>query len=192
MSNEKKLYIIAGCNGAGKTTASKRFLPDLTDCIEFINADEIAFKLCPENVESVAFVSGRMMLDRISNLLSSGMTFAFETTLSTKSYKETIIYAQSIVYNVILIFYWLNSVELAINRVESRVIKGGHHIDIEVIRRRYKRGIINLFQIYITLVNECLIFDNTNVDYELFAIKTNLSIFYIINPEKWKVLNQKI
>ena len=192
MSNEKKLYIIAGCNGAGKTTASKRFLPDLTDCIEFINADEIAFKLCPENVESVAFVSGRMMLDRISNLLSSGMTFAFETTLSTKSYKETIIYAQSIVYNVILIFYWLNSVELAINRVESRVIKGGHHIDIEVIRRRYKRGVINLFQIYITLVNECLIFDNTNVDYELFAIKTNLSIFYIINPEKWKVLNQKI
>ena len=192
MSNEKKLYIIAGCNGAGKTTASKRFLPDLIDCIEFINADEIAFKLCPENVESVAFVSGRMMLDRISNLLSSGMTFAFETTLSTKSYKETIIYAQSIVYNVILIFYWLNSVELAINGVESRVIKGGHHIDIEIIRRRYKRGIINLFQIYITLVNECLIFDNTNVDYELFAIKTNLSSFYIINPEKWKALNKNI
>lgn len=192
MSNEKKLYIIAGCNGAGKTTASKRFLPDLIDCIEFINADEIAFKLCPENVESVAFVSGRMMLERISNLLSSGMTFAFETTLPTKSYKETIIYAQSIVYNVILIFYWLNSVELAINGVESRVIKGGHHIDIEIIRRRYKRGIINLFQIYITLVNECLIFDNTNVDYELFAIKTNLSSFYIINPEKWKALNKNI
>lgn len=189
---EKKLYIIAGCNGAGKTTASKRFLPDLIDCIEFINADEIAFKLCPENVESVAFVSGRMMLERISKLLSSGETFAFETTLSTKSYKETIIYAKSIGYNVILIFYWLNSVELAINRVESRVLKGGHHIDIEVIRRRYKRGIINLFQIYITLVNECMIFDNTNVDYELFAIKTNQSSFYIINPEKWKALNKNI
>ena len=192
MSNEKKLYIIAGCNGAGKTTASKRFLPDLTDCIEFINADEIAFKLCPENVESVAFVSGRMMLDRISELLSSGETFAFETTLSTKSYKETINYAQSIGYNVVLIFYWLNSVELAIERVESRVLKGGHHIESEVIRRRYIRGIINLFQIYIPLVNECLIFDNTNVDYELFAVKTNQSSFYIINPEKWKALNQKI
>lgn len=192
MSVEKKLFIIAGCNGAGKTTASKRFLPDLIDCIEFINADEIAFKLCPENVESVAFVSGRMMLERISKLLSSGETFAFETTLSTKSYKETIIYAKSIGYNVILIFYWLNSVELAINRVESRVLKGGHHIDIEVIRRRYKRGIINLFQIYITLVNECMIFDNTNVDYELFAIKTNQSSFYIINPEKWKALNKNI
>lgn len=125
MTDGKKLYIIAGCNGAGKTTASKRFLPDLIDCIEFINADEIAFKLCPENVESVAFVSGRMMLVRISELLSSGETFAFETTLSTKSYKETINYAQSIGYNVVLIFYWLNSVELAIERVESRVLKGG-------------------------------------------------------------------
>lgn len=125
MTDGKKLYIIAGCNGAGKTTASKRFLPDLIDCIEFINADEIAFKLCPENVESVAFVSGRMMLVRIFELLSSGETFAFETTLSTKSYKETINYAQSIGYNVVLIFYWLNSVELAIERVESRVLKGG-------------------------------------------------------------------
>ncbi len=130
------------------------------------------------------------MLHRISELLSNGETFAFETTLATRSYKETINYAKSIGYIVVLIYYWLNSVDLAIDRVASRVLKGGHNIDNEVIRRRYKRGINNLFNIYIPLVNECLIFDNTNVDYELFAVKTNQSSFYIINPEKWTILNQ--
>lgn len=191
MSDQKKLYIIAGCNGAGKTTASKRILPDLIDCIEFINADEIAFKLCPENVESVAIKAGRMMLNKIVELLNSGETFAFETTLATKIYKQTILYAQSIGYSVVLIYYWLDNASLAIDRVESRVLKGGHNIENEVIRRRYDRGIDNLFNIYLPLVNECLIFDNTNVDFELFAVKTNSSSFYIINPEKWKMLNQK-
>lgn len=191
MSDQKKLYIIAGCNGAGKTTASKRILPDLIDCIEFINADEIAFKLCPENVESVAIQAGRLMLNKIVDLINAGDTFAFETTLATRIYKQTIIYAQSIGYSVVLIYYWLDNANLAIDRVESRVLKGGHNIENEVIRRRYDRGIDNLFNIYLPLVDECLIFDNTNVDFELFAVKTNSSSFYIINPDKWKMLNQK-
>ena len=190
MPLEKKLYIIAGCNGAGKTTASRLLLPDLIECTEFINADEIAYHLCPENVESVALLAGRIMLIRISKLLIAGNTFSIETTLSTKTYKQTVLYAQSIGYRVVLIYYWLNSVDLAIDRVKARVIEGGHDIENEVIRRRYSRGIHNLFHIYIPLIDECLIFDNTNVNYELFALKTNATSFYIINQVKWKKLNQ--
>jgi predicted ABC-type ATPase len=188
---DKKLYIIAGCNGAGKTTASRRLLPSLINCTEFINADEIAFQLCPHNVESVAFLAGRMMLDRVSIQFSLSKTFAIETTLSTKSYKEKVIFAQAEGYKVVLIFYWLNSVELAIDRVKSRVLKGGHNIENQVIERRYNRGINNLINIYLPLVNECLIFDNTNLDYELFAVKTDANSFYIINQEKWKTLTRK-
>ena len=90
MSNKKQLYIIAGCNGAGKTTASFTILPEVLNCKEFINADEIAKGLSPFQPESVAMQAGRIMLARMDELLQKGKTFAFETTLATKSYKQKI------------------------------------------------------------------------------------------------------
>ncbi|HYG40637.1 MAG TPA: hypothetical protein VD908_18555 [Cytophagales bacterium] len=82
----KKLYIIAGCNGAGKTTASYTILPEILDCKEFVNADEIAKGLSPFQPEKAGIEAGRVMLNRIKSLLELGENFAFETTLSTKSY----------------------------------------------------------------------------------------------------------
>ena len=85
-----KLYIIAGCNGAGKTTASYTVLPEMLDCREFVNADEIAKGLSPFNPESVAIDAGRLMLQRMDDLLIAGEDFAFETTLATRSYVKFI------------------------------------------------------------------------------------------------------
>lgn len=82
---DKKFYIIAGCNGAGKTTASFTILPEILDCKEFVNANEIAKGLSPFQPEKVSFEAGRIMLNRINTLLSENENFAFETTLSTKS-----------------------------------------------------------------------------------------------------------
>jgi len=192
MTSEKKLYIIAGCNGAGKTTASKRLLPDLIFCTEFINADEIAFKLCPENVESVALLAGRMMLLKIDEKLKDGLSFAIETTLSTKSYFGLINRAQLLGYHVILIFFWLNSYELAIQRVYSRVLHGGHFIDDEVVRRRYKRGTFNLINIYISLIDELLVFDNSESPLQLIAEKNNRFQLNILNYNKWNKLKKSI
>lgn len=140
-----KLYIIAGCNGAGKTTASYTVLPEILECREFVNADEIAKGLSPFNPSSVAIEAGRLMLKRIGELLSAGVSFSVETTLSTRSYINLIQQAQNQGYSVSLIYFWLNSPELAIERVKQRVANGGHDVPAPIIRRRYRSGLEKLF-----------------------------------------------
>ena len=165
------LYIIAGCNGAGKTTASFTILPDILNCREFVNADEIARGLSPFQPQKVAFEAGRIMLQRIDELLTKKETFAFETTLSTKSYKNTIKKAKTLGYKTILLFFWLENVDLAKERVRLRVEQGGHNIESEIIERRYARGIKNLFELYLPIVDEIMIFDNSIGDHKLIAYK---------------------
>lgn len=111
---KRDLYIISGCNGAGKTTASYTVLPEILQCKEFVNADEIAKGLSPFNPESVAIEAGRLMLQRIESLLERKETFSIETTLATKSYINLVRKAQKNGYSVHLIFFWLETPELAI------------------------------------------------------------------------------
>lgn len=185
---EKNLYIIAGCNGAGKTTASFTILPEILDCKEFVNADEIAKGLSPFQPEKVAFEAGRIMLNRINELFISNESFAFETTLATKSYKGKISNAKTNGYNTTLLFFWLRNVELAKERVKTRVIEGGHNIETRVIEQRYIKGIINLFEIYIPLVDQVLIFDNSEGNHALIAEKSISDELNIIDSEKFNEL----
>jgi predicted ABC-type ATPase len=157
----KRLYIISGCNGAGKTTASFNILPEILSCKEFVNADEIARGISPFQPEKVAVEAGRLMLNRISELMKDGEDFAFETTLSTRSYKNRIIEAQHNGYFVTLIYYWWETPQLAEKRVELRVKEGGHNIPKDVINRRYLKGVQNLFNIYLPLCDYTMIFDNS-------------------------------
>lgn len=185
----KNLYIIAGCNGAGKTTASFTILPEILDCKEFVNADEIAKGLSPFQPEKVSFESGRIMLKRINELLETNVNFAFETTLATKSYKSKIREAKKKNYSVTLLFFWLQNVDLAIERVKNRVTEGGHNIENEVIRRRYKNGIKNLFEIYLPIADEVMIFDNSEGKHDLIAkknIETEIDVFNEIKFNKLK------
>jgi len=155
------LYIISGCNGAGKTTASYSVLPDMLNCKEFVNADEIARGLSPFQPDKVAIEAGRIMLNRINELLVQKVDFAFETTLSSKSYRNFVKRAQFNDYFVTLIYFWLNSVDLAIERVRRRVIAGGHNIPVDIIQRRYRSGIQNLSKIYIPICDYWMIVDNS-------------------------------
>jgi predicted ABC-type ATPase len=157
----KQLYIIAGCNGAGKTTASYSVLPDMLNCKEFVNADEIAKGLSPFQPERVSIQAGRIMLSRIKDLLTLGEDFAFETTLSTKSYRQFIQEAQAHDYFVTMVFFLLNSSNLALERVKERVKSGGHNIPEKVIRRRYAAGIRNLHELYIPVCDYWMIIDNS-------------------------------
>ena len=184
----KNLYIIGGCNGAGKTTASFSILPDILDCREFVNADEIARGLSPFRPETVTFEAGRIMLKRIKALINAGETFAFETTLSTRSYKNLIAEANKSGYKITLVFFWLESVEMAIDRVQNKVRDGGHNIPEEIIRRRYRSGIKNLLEIYLPIVDRALLFDNSSNDPVLLAQKTRNDEIQILDKIKYYIL----
>ena len=188
MSKLPKLYIISGCNGAGKTTASFTILPEILGCKEFINADEIAKGLSPFQPESVAVQAGRIMLTRMDELLQKGETFAFETTLATKSYKQKIEWAQANGYEVTLLFFWLDSPNIAKKRVAQRVAEGGHNIPLETIERRYYNGIANLFTIYIDMVDICYIFDNSEGRKELIVQKERHKDIVIYNNDKFNLM----
>lgn len=166
---EKNLYIISGCNGAGKTTASYSVLPKLLDCKQFVNADEIAKGLSPFCPESVAIQSGKLMLLRIEELLAADETFSIETTLATRSYSELVKRAHEKGYKVTLLYFWLSSPELAVERVARRVSEGGHNIPKDVIYRRYEKGLKNLFDIFIPIVDSWMIVDNGVEPREIIA-----------------------
>lgn len=166
-------YIIAGCNGAGKTTASFNILPRILHCDEFVNADEIARGISPFHPERAAIQAGKIMLNRIDELLEKGVDFAIETTLTTYSYQHTIRIAQSKGYIVTLLFFWLNSEELAIDRVKQRVSEGGHNIPEATIRRRYHRGIDYLFRFFLDICDNYMIVDNSTNSPVYIAEKMN-------------------
>jgi predicted ABC-type ATPase len=119
---QKNLYIIAGCNGAGKTTASFTILPNILNCYEFVNADEIARGLSPFQPNKVDFEAGRIMLNRINQLFNEEKSFAIETTLASKIYKNKIQKAKMLGYHVTLLFFWLQSIDLAKERVRTSVL----------------------------------------------------------------------
>lgn len=186
--NEKNLYVIAGCNGAGKTTASFTILPEILECKEFVNADEIAKGLSPFQPDKVAFEAGRIMLNRIDELFRNHENFAFETTLATKTYKQKIQFAKENNYNTTLLFFWLKNSDLAKERVKIRVSEGGHDIPKDVIERRYLNGIKNLFEIYLEIMDQVLIFDNSEGKHILIAEKYFGEEIVIHNLEKFNDL----
>ncbi|AXY74538.1 zeta toxin [Paraflavitalea soli] len=184
------LYIIAGCNGAGKTTASYTILPEILHCREFVNADSIAAGLSPFNPESVALEAGRIMLQRIHQLMEEKADFAFETTLATRSYVSLVKRAQEAGYKVRLVYFWLDDPKLAIKRVAERVSEGGHNIPIEVIKRRYYRGIYNLLNLYIDICNNWMVFNNAT--YPEMIAKGGIGVDAVIKKaDIWEIILQQ-
>lgn len=184
----KNLYIISGCNGAGRTTASYTILPEILDCKEYVNADEIAKGLSPFQQEKVSFEAGRIMLHRIDELLQEGVDFAFETTLATRSYKQKILLARSLGYRINILFFWLRSTTLAKTRVMTRVLEGGHDIPDDIIERRYVRGIKNLFEIYLPISDNVFIFDNSDGNHEIIAERKYFAPLITIDDYKMNEL----
>jgi predicted ABC-type ATPase len=155
------VYVVAGPNGAGKSTFARLFLPEYADCREFVNADLIAAGLSPFNPESLAIQAGRLMLERIETLAGSGVDFGFETTLAGRGHVPLLRKLRGDGYRIHLFFLWLPDQELALARVRERVLSGGHSVPEEVVRRRFTRGLVNLFDLYAPLLDTYILFDSS-------------------------------
>jgi predicted ABC-type ATPase len=163
MSDENpQVIIIAGPNGAGKSTLAPLLLRDTFGLLEYVNADTIALGLSAFNSEGVAFEAGRVMLRRLHEIAKQRENFAFESTLASRSYVSWISELRQQGYDFHLLFLWLRSIELAIQRVEERVRLGGHDIPEEVIRRRYKNGLHNFSKLYRPLADTWVVYDNSD------------------------------
>lgn len=191
MEEEKTLYIIAGCNGAGKTTASYTLLPQVLHVREFVNADEIARGLSPFNPEGMAIMAGKLMLERIHELLAAGVSFAIETTLATRSYVSLVRRAREQGYSVRLLFFFLNDVKLARQRVARRVAQGGHDIPQDVIERRYHAGLRNLVRLFMSEVDSWVIYDNSQGEPIKIASGGRNQSPMIINPARYLQIKER-
>jgi len=181
----KKIHIIAGPNGAGKTSLARvTLLPNFLSSNEFVNADEIAKILNPENPENSALKAGRLMLNRMEFLINEGLDFALETTLASKNYLKFIEFAQKKGYKINLIFLKLENAELAKKRVLTRVSKGGHNIEPDVIERRFQRGLDNLKD-YLKIVDTATIYESSGLSL-VEIIKKNKKKLTIINKNLWE------
>ena len=161
MTSSKRILIVAGANGAGKTAFATEFLPNEGDCPIFINADLIAAGLSPFRPDLTALRAGRLMLSMIRDYVRRGESFAFETTLSGRSYARLIPNWREQGYSVELFFLRLSRPEIAIARVKQRVAEGGHDVPEPVIRRRFHAGLRNFEHIYKGLVDEWVVYDNS-------------------------------
>ncbi|MDD5892516.1 MAG: zeta toxin family protein [Bacteroidales bacterium] len=180
-----RMFIISGCNGAGKTTASYSLLPEMLECSEFVNSDEFAKGLSPFNPEKAAIKASRFVIMKIRHLISRQMDFAVETTLATRTLLKTVKMAQSNGYTVTLLYFWLNTPELAIQRVKARVEAGGHNIPEETIRRRYRIGIQYFFNDYSPVCERWILADNSQIPFRVVAEGSKLDTVSIRDEETY-------
>ncbi len=185
----KEIVILAGPNGAGKTTAARKLLPKFSGIQEFLNADEFARAISPENPESAAFAAGRRMLARMRELIARNQSFGLESTLSGKSYLSLLNRCKQAGWRITLLYLWLPSPEAAIKRVAHRVQEGGHGLPPEIVRRRFFAGLSNFFSLYLPLADELEVYDNSAKRTRI-ARRAEGGILQILDSKRWSKLKR--
>ncbi|MDQ3321502.1 MAG: zeta toxin family protein [Acidobacteriota bacterium] len=186
------VIVIAGANGAGKSTVAPYLLRDTLGVSEFVNADTLAQGLSAFAPETVAITAGKIMLRRLDELTESNVDFAFETTLSTRSFLQRLNRMRENGYKFKLVFLYLENSELAVLRVAERVRQGGHDIPEATIKRRYEKGLQNFFALYQPIADNWIFYDNSDAENIRLIAKGNLSkTEKVFEPDVWKQLKEK-
>ncbi len=179
------IVVIAGPNGAGKSTSAPRLLRDTFQIDEFVNADQIAAGLSGFAPERVAFAAGRIMLARLEELASNHQSFAFETTLATRTFRPWLTKQIERRFRVRLVFLWLPSTETALTRVQDRVRRGGHDVPADTVRRRYRRGIVNLVELYIPIAHSWHVYDASGTAPRLIVMGKRGHAMDVLDSVSW-------
>jgi predicted ABC-type ATPase len=153
-------YIIAGPNGAGKTTFATEFLPLYVNCRNFINPDLLARAFSPFDPDAGMLRAGRAVLEQIAQFTDDQKDFAFETTLSGRSYAPLLRNLKTAGFRLHMFYLWIPSPELALLRIKYRVASGGHNVPESDVRRRFGRTLHNLFTLYRPLLDTLHFFEN--------------------------------
>ena len=185
-----RLYIISGCNGAGKTTASYTLLPEMLECSQFVNSDEFAKGLAPFSPERASIKASRYMVMKIRYLFQRKEDFAIETTLATRTLLNTIRQARDEGYTVTLLYFWLNSPDLAVARVKARVEAGGHNIPEETVRRRYSMGLRYFFEDYAPICDRWILADNSITPFRVIAEGCRDEIMNIRDNDTYRLIRR--
>ncbi len=188
---QPKLIIIGGANGSGKTTLAKEFV--LVDKIEYLGADEIAHKLNQQNPENEAISAARIFSQRLEDYLANRKSVLVESTLSGLSLQKYLTTAKTQDFEITILFVYLDSPELCIERVAARVAKGGHHVPDADIRRRFKRANINFWNVYKNLADDWSLFYNTGgiITQVANGDREGLSILDNVRYQEWLKLTEK-
>lgn len=185
------VVILAGPNGAGKSTSASFLLKDALTVDEFVNADTIAQGLSAYRPETAAVAAGRIMLERLRVLASAKQDFAFETTLSGRSYVRWLRELRAEGYRRHLVFLSLPSADLAVARVAGRVRRGGHHVPDDVVRRRFTAGVRHFFSVYKDAVDGWTVYDNADlVSPRLVATRDWEGQEVVVDEIAWKALKE--
>lgn len=191
MTHHPEVFVLGGPNGAGKTTVAAALLPRKLQVDRFINADFIAKGLSPHAPETSAMEAGRSMLRRIRTLRDHGETFAFESTLASRSFVGFLRGCQRAGYIVHVIYVALESADLAVQRVKLRVERGGHDIPEAVVRRRYERSVNNLLQLYLPLADGWSVWDNSGDSFVSVAHRGENGEPSVVDPPRWRRLTKR-
>lgn len=187
------LVVLGGPNGAGKSTAAPSLLRDTLAVTEFVNADTIARGLSGFDPDAAAISAGRVMLARLDELERSRTSFAFETTLASRSFAARIERLRAAGYHVHVVFLWLPDTGVAIARVRERVRRGGHDVPAATIRRRFVRGLVNFFDLYAPLGERWFLYDSAQaLQPSLVAQRTRAGKTQIVDEATWRIVQRTL